>query len=430
MKIIRLNLLEESKQSAKKYISDKNTLESIASKDPSKNFKYTELMAKFYSQKSNIEGILSSINVLYNLDKKNMLKKVDINKFNTLEELDDWLLDYNKQSKSKIDKEIKLKDAEKIYEDDNVLIIAPLTHNAARLYGSGTRWCIAEKTPKHWNTYNKKVKFYFILSKVLPESNPLYKVAIAVYPNGNKEVYNAEDTEINIDRLNLSDDILNLLKPKEFSIFDYMEGSYDIDSDGYMNVKGLVNISNLNLNNIPIKFGIVTGDFNCSYNNLTSLQGALREVGRSFYCGFNKLTSLQGAPEKVGGNFYCSNNNLTSLKGASEKVGGNFYCNANKLTSLEGAPEKVGGHFYCYANKLTSLQGGPKEVGGDFYCHDNKLTSLQGAPKEVGGDFYCGDNKLTSLKGAPEKIRLELHSDLYTGKWPPPKDLWKKLGLK
>ena len=58
MRIIKLDLLEESKQSAKKYISDKYALDYIASKDPSKNFKYTELMAKFYSQDSDIKLVL------------------------------------------------------------------------------------------------------------------------------------------------------------------------------------------------------------------------------------------------------------------------------------------------------------------------------------------------------------------------------------
>lgn len=82
-------------------------------------------------------------------------------------------------------------------------------------------------------------------------------------------------------------------------------------------------------------------------------------------------------------------------------VGGNFYCSKNKLTSLDGAPKKVGGDFYCFDNQLTSLQGAPKEVGGDFHCSDNRLTSLQGAPKKVGRDFICSDNQLTSLKGVP-----------------------------
>ena len=69
-------------------------------------------------------------------------------------------------------------------------------------------------------------------------------------------------------------------------------------------------------------------------------------------------------------------------------VKGEFYCTNNSLTSLEGAPEKVGGSFYCYNNSLTSLEGAPKKVGRDFYCDHNSLTSLEGLPKEIGGNLW------------------------------------------
>ena len=101
--------------------------------------------------------------------------------------------------------------------------------------------------------------------------------------------------------------------------------------------------------------------------------------------GLEKLPDLSKVTVK--GNFNCSRNQLTSLEGAPEKVGGDFYCFLNQLTSLEGAPEKVGGNFNCSHNELTSLEGAPKEVGSDFDCYSNQLTSLKGAPKEVGGGF-------------------------------------------
>jgi hypothetical protein len=90
-------------------------------------------------------------------------------------------------------------------------------------------------------------------------------------------------------------------------------------------------------------------------------------------------------------------------------VAGNFWCSFNKLTSLEGAPEIVHGDFVCSFNNLTSLEGAPKHVGKDFSCSCNKLITLKGAPKEVGGNFYCNDNskrfteeevrKLVNVKG-------------------------------
>ena len=137
-----------------------------------------------------------------------------------------------------------------------------------------------------------------------------------------------------------------------------------------------------------VKFGKVSGHFDCGNNQLTSLAGAPQEVSGGFDCSNNILTSLKGAPKKVGRDFYCGGNSLTSLKGAPQKVGGWFDCSSNKLTSLAGAPQKVI-RFYCRNNKLTSLEGGPKKVVRDFDCRENELTSLKGGPQEVGRDFWC-----------------------------------------
>ena len=75
-------------------------------------------------------------------------------------------------------------------------------------------------------------------------------------------------------------------------------------------------------------------------------------------------------------------------------INGNFYCSSNQLTSLQGAPKSVKGSFHCENNQLTSLQGAPKSIRGDFDCNSNQLTSLQGAPESVGGDFYCKSNSI------------------------------------
>jgi len=130
-------------------------------------------------------------------------------------------------------------------------------------------------------------------------------------------------------------------------------------------------------------------------------------VRGNFNCTYNQLTSLAGAPTTVGGGFDCSGNQLTSLAGAPRIVGGGFFCNYNQLTSLAGAPSKVGGGFYCRDNQLTSLAGAPTTVGGGFFCQNNKLTSLDGAPRTVGHFFNCSNNPLTSLNGIPQRIKGE-----------------------
>ena len=137
-----------------------------------------------------------------------------------------------------------------------------------------------------------------------------------------------------------------------------------------------------------------------SYNPATGLV----DVEGDF--GFNgtKRKNLSGVRfGKVSGDFNCGENKLTSLEGAPQEVSGDFRCFRNNLTSLAGAPLKVGGDFHCFRNNLTSLAGAPQEVGGDFSCYKNRLASLEGAPQEVGGDFDCGEFQLDeeewNLKG-------------------------------
>ena len=78
------------------------------------------------------------------------------------------------------------------------------------------------------------------------------------------------------------------------------------------------------------------------------------------------------------------------------KVSGNFSCSDNQLTSLDGSPTTVGGHFYCSNNLLTTLEGGPKEVGGNFFCSHNLLTSLEGCPSEF-KYIYCKWNPMDKI---------------------------------
>lgn len=107
-----------------------------------------------------------------------------------------------------------------------------------------------------------------------------------------------------------------------------------LNSDGGYDAPGDVNLSEMGYTELPLKFGKVGGNFDCSYNKLTSLEGCPSEVGNNFWCSSNKLITLEGGPKSIGGNFWCTRNKLTSLKGCPKSIGGNFNCIHNKLTEL------------------------------------------------------------------------------------------------
>ena len=144
-------------------------------------------------------------------------------------------------------------------------------------------------------------------------------------------------------------------------------GNYTINENGTIDVDGSVNLVGIGLYKLPLKFGKVAGDF---------------------WCSENKLSNLEGCPEYVGGDFDCSDNELTTLNGSPVYVGSTFDCSCNKLTSLEGSPNHVGTYFYCYENYFNSLKGLKCDISSDFFI-ECKLKIIYDILKD---DLECIDN--------------------------------------
>jgi hypothetical protein len=179
-------------------------------------------------------------------------------------------------------------------------------------------------------------------------------------------------------------------------------GRFTLDGQK-LTVRGNLSLEDLGLTSLLGCPKYVSGKFNCSGNQLKTLEGAPQEVG-SFYCDHSGLVSLEGGPKKVNENFDCSHNRLKTLIGAPEFVGYSFICNNNELKTLEGAPKRVGDYFDCSHNYLETLKGAPQEVGDSFLCDFNELQTLEGGPTKVKYTYSCTNNKLTSLKGSPPVI--------------------------
>ena len=116
---------------------------------------------------------------------------------------------------------------------------------------------------------------------------------------------------------------------------EYGIKNYTINNDGSIDVKYVVNLIFMDLTKLPIKFNKVNGNFRCSNN---------------------QLTSLEGSPKIVNGYYFdCSNNNLKSLKGCPEIVDGTFYCHNNEISSFEHFPKHITGHFLCDKNPIWEI---------------------------------------------------------------------------
>ena len=135
----------------------------------------------------------------------------------------------------------------------------------------------------------------------------------------------------------------------------YFIRSYRLNNDMTIDIEGDVDISFSKLESLPINFGIIYGDFNCSHNNLVDLNGCPKEVSGDFNCSHNQLTSLENCPKKVGGSFKCNANRIKSLKGIPNRVGG-LLCGHNKIENLEGLPNIINGYLSFTYNDVGSLK--------------------------------------------------------------------------
>ncbi len=100
-----------------------------------------------------------------------------------------------------------------------------------------------------------------------------------------------------------------------------------------VNVYGDVNLSNLNLKEIPIIFGKVTGNFDCSFNELANLTNCPETVEKNFLCGFNKLVSFKNCPKYIGKDFTFPGNDRIYMDDFPIHVGGNIIRTLDWVTS-------------------------------------------------------------------------------------------------
>ncbi len=211
-KILESTVLSEGRKedAMKKYGASKELVDQLSSNDPSGNNKYLDWMTKQVTSNSGDQEMIAD-NVIAvvkrfhkqagrlttdmaneaNVNSKAKKNPKDINTYNDTNEL---LTIVRVAEKKATDKQIK-KEAEKIYEDNDVLVIVPITTRASCKYGSGSKWCITSPGNTHFESYSKNAVFYFITDKTTTQrENPThYKYALQYSHNGEKTWWDAED---------------------------------------------------------------------------------------------------------------------------------------------------------------------------------------------------------------------------------------------
>jgi hypothetical protein len=211
------------------------------------NFKYADFVLRELHPNTSDEEIEDAIELVKDFDRfKQSLEVKDINQYD-LDGLKSIIDNHKTTSKSQL-KKIDTSDAKKLYEDDNLLIVKPLTYESSCKYGSGTRWCTTS-TQSHFKSYTEDGQsLYYVILKKFDISNKFYKIAIHMKPNL-ETWYDATD-EVMSDR---EKEVFNLGAPKVIqTIRKNYEESLNKKYDLFF--KNLFNFNNYKFANVSSLF--------------------------------------------------------------------------------------------------------------------------------------------------------------------------------
>ena len=150
---------------------------------------------------------IRSFNKFIELNERGLIDNKDVTSYKTIE---DVLGQISIAELKLIDKELE-KLVLKLHEDEEWLIIKPLTYESSKKYGAGTRWCTAAESEDYqfYNYTSRGILIYTINKKTG------YKVA--TFKNLDKEhtrelsFWDVEDNRLDSLELNLPDDIMDII---------------------------------------------------------------------------------------------------------------------------------------------------------------------------------------------------------------------------
>jgi hypothetical protein len=159
--LIKKILLQEGRVEdvKKRYPEHEETVDFFVNNDPSGNNKYLQWMMKQVVKNGAERGFVSSLVRHFHRNVQRLQKK-DINQYKTLKQLQDALSTLG-TSKSQMKKKVKREGTKVLYEDDTMLVLKPLNHQASCQYGTNTKWCLAMKeNDSFFNHYTRKGSRY------------------------------------------------------------------------------------------------------------------------------------------------------------------------------------------------------------------------------------------------------------------------------
>lgn len=150
-------------------------------------------------------------------------------------------------------------------------------------------------------------------------------------------------------------------------LYDYRIYSYIINDDLTVNINGNISLANYKFSHFPVKFGTVSGNFNCSDNSsLLSLEGAPTSLTGSFICTYcPNITALEGIGEVLSG----AKGLLYFTWEYIDKGGlGFLQTEASRLAEISTAPFKIINKYMKRKDDIFECQSELIEAGYEDYA--------------------------------------------------------------
>jgi len=178
-----------------KYPEDHEIVDFFVEHDPSGNNKYLTWEMKIYTKEDITPSeIANTIRDFHQFNAR--LQQKDINQYRTLADVITVLTPIRQKAEQDKVKKAQEEGVKKLYEDEDWLLLTPLTHQASCRYGANTQWCVASRdTSAHFKNYTEDGTLVFLIHK---KSNHKF----AFWTDNDEhytEIYNPIDDEISSD---------------------------------------------------------------------------------------------------------------------------------------------------------------------------------------------------------------------------------------
>lgn len=266
---------------------DISLIDLLSSADPSKTNKYLGFLLKVLKGDGNEtlnptevkEFILHSVfgDELYLLKRfedhctAQRIKNPDISKLKSFDEIDILVYEADKVMKQReLEKQVI-----KLYDENDFLVLIPLSYEASASYGSNTKWCITQEDT--WKDYWGEYRLIFIIDKI---NNVKYAISIEIADEENIQCWEETDDEINPIFIPLPEQVLTVLrtelkKHKFETEVEYLGSDKILTSD-----KGIVNIEDATLSDLENYFKFY--GYNLTKKEEENLKKKIKSLGGTY----------------------------------------------------------------------------------------------------------------------------------------------------